>query len=167
MIVREKLNELKGVNIKIGSKSGFVYCHKVDNNTIEELTAISYEYHKKFKRQLKDVEEYLKNFNTFWDVELRKRLDLALSERVLTKEDGEFIKNIWQQDKDKSYKEVTNKKATLTKYLKGWKGFTEREVKEVYDTISTQEPKGTKIIIVDGLEIGEYWTTKEYKAKNE
>ena len=54
----------------------------------------------------------------------------------------------------------------ITKYNKTFQLLPDREVKEIYDTIDVSEPKGTKIIIVDGIEKGAYWLTTEYMKDN-
>ena len=163
MIVRELLNKIKGRNIKIGSKSGFVYCHIVDDETIETLEAISYEYKKKFEEQLKDVKHYLLVFDDFWKNELRKRLEpLLIANGKIPDKLKREIKKEWEEDRDRSYKEALNKKETLSEYLDKWKSFVERDVDSYYDSIDIQEPKGTIIIIVKGLENGMFWTTNEY-----
>ena len=170
MIVRELLNKINGRNIKIGSKSGFVYCHTVDDETIETLEAISYDYKKKFEEQLKDVKHYLLVFDDFWKTELRKRSEPLLKSDIPSDKLEELkneIKKEWEEDKARSHKEALNKKATLKEYLEKWKSFVERDVDSYYDSVDVQEPKGTIIIIVRGLENGAYWTTNEYtRSKN-
>lgn len=163
MIVRELLNKIKGRNIKIGSKSGFVYCHIVDDETIETLEVISYEYKKKFEEQLKDVKHYLLVFDDFWNNELRKRSEplLTTNGKIPDKLKRE-IKKEWEEDKTRSHKEALIKKETLSEYLDKWKSFVERDVDSYYDSIDAQEPKDTIIIIVRGLENGMFWTTNEY-----
>ena len=41
-----------------------------------------------------------------------------------------------------------------------------KRIKDIYYTIDASEPKGTKIIIVDGIEKGAYWLTTEYMKDN-
>lgn len=163
MILREQLLKLNG-NVKIGVKSGFVYCHVIDEDTIDTLVGISYDYKNRFKRNLADVRDYLKRFDEIWKNELRKRTELLLLDGVKpSAKEKQEVKDEWQKDKDKSFKEATNKEKVISEFLENWKPIPEREVKEIYDTIDTSEPKGTKIILVGGLENGNYWITNEYK----
>lgn len=160
----ELLIKLK-CNVKIGAKSGFVYCHKIDNDTVDELNAVSYTEKKKFKEELSNLKAYLDRFEDYWKSELRKRINVVLlaNDNKVTDKMKREIKQEWLDDKNKSYTQSTKRLATLNNFLNNWKPIPDREVKECYDSIDYSEPKETKIILVDGLEIGKYWTTSEYE----
>lgn len=49
-------------------------------------------------------------------------------------------------------------------YLEHWKDLLDRKVKDVYESISHDEPC-TWIIIIDGREMGDYWTLKEFMSQ--
>ena len=71
-----------------------------------------------------------------------------------------------EKEKETNYKITKKRYDLITKYIKTFQFLPDREVKEIYDTIDASEPKGTKIIIVDGIEKGAYWLTTEYMKDN-
>ena len=161
--LRQKLINLK-CNVKIGVKSGFVYCHQIDSDTVDTLYATSFVEKAKFKEELTNLKGYLDRFEDYWKAELRKRVNVVLlaNDNKVTDKMKREIKQEWLEDKNKSYTQSTKRLATLNNFLNNWKPIPDREIKECYESTDYAEPKGTMIILVDGLEIGKYWTTNEY-----
>ena len=85
---------------------------------------------------------------------------------IVTKEEIKEIREAWEKEKETNYKITKKRYDLITKYIKTFQLLPDREVKEIYDTIDASEPKGTKIIIVDGIEKGAYWLTTEYMKDN-
>lgn len=172
MTLKEQLQKLK-VNVKIGANSGFLFCGTYDEDTIDTLNAISIIEKDKIKREIKQKSIYLKDFDKIWDKELRSRYEnLEKSKKlddenaIVTKEEIKEIREAWEKEKETNYKITKKRYDLITKYIKTFQLLPDREVKEIYDTIDASEPKGTKIIIVDGIEKGAYWLTTEYMKDN-
>ena len=172
MTLKEQLQKLK-VNVKIGANSGFLFCGTYDEDTIDTLNAISIREKEKIKREIKQKSSYLKDFETIWDKELRIRYEnLEKAKKMddknakVTKVEIEEIREAWVKDKENNYNLTKKRYDLISDYIKTFQFLPDREVKEIYDTIDVSEPKGTKIIIVDGLEKGAYWLTTEYMKDN-
>ena len=172
MTLKEQLQKLK-VNVKIGANSGFLFCGTCDEDTIDTLNAISIIEKDKIKREIKQKSIYLKDFDKIWDKELRSRYEnLEKSKKlddenaIVTKDEINEMREEWQKEKETNYKITKKRYDLITKYIKTFQLLPDREVKEIYDTIDASEPKGTKIIIVDGIEKGAYWLTTEYMKDN-
>lgn len=172
MTLKEQLQKLK-VNVKIGANSGFLFCGTYDEDTIDTLNAISIREKDKIKREIKQKSSYLKDFETIWDKELRVRYEnLEKAKKMddknakVTKAEIEEIRKSWVKDKENNYNLTKKRYDLISEYIKTFQFLPDREVKEIYDTIDVSEPKGTKIIIVDGIEKGAYWLTAEYMKDN-
>lgn len=172
MTLKEQLQKLK-VNVKIGANSGFLFCGTYDEDTIDTLNAISIREKEKIKREIKQKSSYLKDFETIWDKELRVRYEnLEKAKKMddknakVTKAEIEEIREAWVKDKENNYNLTKKRYDLISEYIKTFQYLPDREVKEIYDTIDVSEPKGTKIIIVDGIEKGAYWLTTEYMKDN-
>lgn len=172
MTLKEQLQKLK-VNVKIGANSGFIFCGTYDEDTIDTLNAISIREKEKIKREIKQKSSYLKDFETIWDKELRVRYEnLEKAKKMddknakVTKAEIEEIREAWEKDKENNYNLTKKRYDLISEYIKTFQFLPDREVKEIYDTIDVSEPKGTKIIIVDGIEKGAYWLTTEYMKDN-
>ena len=172
MTLKEQLQKLK-VNVKIGANSGFLFCGTYDEDTIDTLNAISIREKEKIKREIKQKSSYLKDFETIWDKELRVRYEnLEKAKKMddknakVTKAEIEEIREAWVKDKENNYNLTKKRYDLISDYIKTFQYLPDREVKEIYDTIDVSEPKGTKIIIVDGIEKGAYWLTTEYMKDN-
>ena len=172
MTLKEQLQKLK-VNVKIGANSGFLFCGTYDEDTIDTLNAISIREKEKIKREIKQKSSYLKGFETIWDKELRIRYEnLEKAKKMddknakVTKAEIEEIRKAWVRDKETNYNITKKRYDLISEYIKKFQYLPDREVKEIYDTIDVSEPKGTKIIIVDGIEKGAYWLTAEYMKDN-
>lgn len=172
MTLKEQLQKLK-VNVKIGANSGFLFCGTYDEDTIDTLNAISIREKEKIKREIKQKSSYLKDFETIWDKELRVRYEniekakkMDNKNAKVTKAEIEEIREAWVKDKENNYNITKKRYDLISEYIKTFQYLPDREVKEIYDTIDVSEPKGTKIIIVDGIEKGAYWLTTEYMKDN-
>lgn len=158
MKLKELLLKTKN-NVKIGAKRGFFFCGVPNQDTFSILSTYSYEYKNDFAKKLETANEYMKNFDKFWDYELRKRGRDAITFEIPMKE----VREKWEKEKAQSYDDTNKKIKQYTKILRNWRNLESREVIEYYDSIDSKEPKGTKIIIIEGFETGNYWSTDEYK----
>jgi glycyl-tRNA synthetase beta subunit len=134
MILREMLKNYKGQIIKIGAKNGssWMYCDRCTDRTFEILELMSEKMVKELTATIKRKQKILRSLNT-------TRTEKIVAKRVI--EDCE------QQ-------------------LNEYKALLDREVVETYATVdcsSIHEPMiDIRAIIVEGREVGKFWTLSEY-----
>lgn len=153
-------------NVKVGASSGFFYCGIAKELDDDLLDYLNVTFKKYFKDKKKELDDYLKHFEEIWEKDLRLRysqLELVakMENRNVTKAEIEKCKEEWLEDKkvrSKKQRELVG----LTKYLENWENIANREIIETYKSIDANEPEGTIICIVKGMEKGNYWTTNEY-----
>lgn len=168
MILREQLDALRKQdvqNIKIGSGSAFFYCGKISAPGIGLVSA-------KAKR---NAETELGNRTRFMIDYPNRRKELIRAK--MTENINRWLENyeglapdpgvlrMWWDDAEAHFQKLKRQYGyqieNLRERLKTWKDFAEREVLEIYPSIS--EP-GTIIIIIEGEEVGRAWTTEEFKG---
>jgi glycyl-tRNA synthetase beta subunit len=134
MTLREMLENYKGGIIKIGAKNGssWMYCDRCTDRTFEILELMSEKMVKELTATIKRKQKILRSLNT-------TRTEKIVAKRVI--EDCE------QQ-------------------LNEYKALLDREVVETYATVdcsSIHEPMiDIRAIIVEGREVGKFWTLSEY-----
>lgn len=167
MKLRETLKNFKGEKVKIGSSSSFVFCGMVDDDITATLDVLSqYEMQKKLKAYELRTKKSRVGFCQLWAKKMNEGLrTLRMQSRVegWTKEQHEakvkeFIKDFDEQKKADQERRQSGEAAR--EYFKAWVGFLDRNVKEEYESM-----EGGYIIIIDGNEIGEYWTYEEYERR--
>lgn len=172
MTLKEQLQLLKGIDVKIGFNSSFVYCYINDENTESALIELSKEeftHLHKYRQLLKD---HIKNFEAFWSDKVsrkikqlqttmeaaakkhNKKLDLRQFEKEV-----KILRAKLEVEKETDYNTTTRKIVSYTKRIETFTPFLDREVLEVYDSTYND---GTKIIRCEGLENGPYWFKEEY-----
>lgn len=134
MILREILKNYKGQIIKIGAKNGtsWMYCDRCTDRTFEILELMSEKIVKELTATIKRKQKILRSLNT-------TRTEKIVAKRVI--EDCE------QQ-------------------LNEYKALLDRDVVETYHTVDCPSIHAPMIdiraIIVEGREVGKFWTLSEY-----
>lgn len=141
MKLKEALESLKGENVKVGANSSFIFCAKVDDNTIDTIDKMA---------QLEKVR--LKGYLA----SLHKANDTFVS-RWQSRQYANFKTYIREQANDR--KRIDDGLREIPKKIKNFKMYSEREVNEMYPSF-----EGGTIIIFEGDESGQYWTYDEYKS---
>ena len=165
MVLYKVLDELKQTQpiVKIGAKESFLYCDKCNESIEPILDEISDGYFKHSKYLLDRNQRALKTFNVRWKNRFRQRVKRHLNARAAGESDTSiktFIKD-FEAEKANDKRLLTNRVKSYGDYVNNYTPLLLREVKEVYDSIADDN---TKIIIIDGIESGDYCDAKEYAA---
>ena len=157
MNLKDFLVDYIGVEVKLGSKAGFVYCDKLPEDYVELLTDLSEKEYAKLIYYKNKHEAHLINFDYFWV----KKIDTALKDFRKIKR-PRITKEQLLDDLDARRKvDFKKTKEAVTLYKKRIKTFTPfltRNVREVYDS---EYDIGTKIILFEGEEQGQFWFKNE------
>ena len=168
MILREQLDALKkkGVqNIKIGSGSAFFYCGKI---SAPGIGLVSAKAKRNAETELGNRERFMLDYPNRRKELIRARMAENIN-RWLDNYEGlapdPGVLRMWWDDAEANVQKLKRQYGyqikNLRERLKTWKDFAEREVLEIYPSIS--EPR-TIIIIIEGEEVGRTWTTEEFKV---
>ena len=148
--------------IKVGCKNGvsFFYCDKIRKvQTTQEIAEISRNYLVYLRKQLIAKRNRLEQL----DIIYKGKLDYC-----------DKYKNEKKRQKmiEKTYKSWQNEKAILPKQIKtleketdNFVSLLDRQIVEVVDGISPDEPNCFVVYIV-GTFRGKYWTVMEYQDRN-
>ena len=123
MKLKTLLENSKGINIKVGANSSFVYCDVCDENVGEKLEKIGNYYLTLFKERVEKLQ----------------------------------AKKSLKEDEKQEYETIKN-------FVENYIPLLDREVIYCVNGISKDEPN-TKVVKVNGLETGRFWTIKEFKSK--
>lgn len=172
MTLREELKRTTYGNVKIGAYTNFLYCGKPD---VEEVQKISDEKREEviwdIARSIINLREidgkikgvirkctssYLREYfrihaySSKDEAALSSELTAGLSQRCAI-EVGNYL------DK-KAEADLRRMKESADKFSP-WVGLLDRQVTESYPSVTEYD---TKIIIIEGSEVGRYWTTEEF-----
>ena len=170
MDLRETLGKYTGGRVKIGSSSSFIYCGPVNDAIYWALEQASKtELEKKLNALEKSARRRDANFDIFWAAKLNDGLQKIRAEakaQKLTplqteKKMAEFIDKTAKM-KARDRERVDKQLSTVPDRIKNWKPFLDRRVKEEYESI-----EGGTIIIIEGHEVGDFWTYEEYERRCE
>ena len=162
MTLKDTLNDLKGQAVKIGARAGFVFCGKVDNATIFELTNLSQQYlQPALDRHQKKIKEK-SVFNEVWDKKFEE-----MQERIKTKHPiiepelfGKYY-NRFENERDKAWNKLMTEISELENEIFCYQNFPDREVIKTYDSFCDAD----KIIIIAGTEQGKHWLISDYQKE--
>lgn len=169
MILKDILKDCKGANIKLGFGSGFIYCGKCYDDIDDFLKQQYRKDMRYFTQQVERLENYLATFTTFFNDRLANDLKAAMEKE---KAEGTALPEVERICTDVIMKHTEARKKAYDSALDRLKRYIEeinkpeylnREVLEQYPSIDPEEPAGTVIIIADGLKVGQFYTTKEFK----
>lgn len=145
--IKEALKAVTDETVYIGSGSGFLYIGTKEG-FCEKVDSLNEKYLSYFKRSLVEAEKQLNSFR-----------DLTLSREPDEEIDTFAIRLI---NMGKKIESVQHKQKKIETYLKNWKNIESRKVKEVYAKDPILDENGV-VILVDGLESGDYWMKEEVK----
>lgn len=140
MKLKEALESRMGERVKVGANSSFIFCDKVDDNTIDTINKMSRLELERLKRYLASLRKANDNFRERWKDKPKTNL-------------GSYLR---AQKNDR--KRIDDGLRELPKRIRTFKAYSEREALESYPSI-----EGGTIIIFEGAESGQYWTYNEYK----
>ena len=155
MKLREKLTELKGRSIKLGSAMAFFYIGSVEDDIEDTINAINDDYIQRDNDSLARFEKA----SMASDDAIRKQV---ITNEKKKKNPQEFTEEQMVQmiaeERKRLEKVIENKK----KYLNTAVRMLDREVLNVYpaDEIFDDEDL---IVIIEGKENGDYWFRSEYE----
>lgn len=162
-----------GTVVKIGSGTGFIFCDTLNDKTIDLLD--DYAHHDKVYREnrLDEMHNKYDTWDKWWPAYVEKQIKMFKEAKEENKKWClKYNKTPWTKTVKERRKELvhegivrkTNLKKAIdyeTNYLKNWIKYSERSIKEIYDSI---DEEGTKICIFEGDEAGKWWTTEEYRT---
>ena len=173
--LREQLEKLipRGINVKIGSGSQFLYCGKCDENIIETIARISQDYYFKLTDKIQELENYLANFEELWQKRIEERTYQFIKEKTnkpkVSNKINYLIEKFQQEQEEKKNEDFRIYLSQLKNKKEEEKNFTSFLMRKVVKVLAIDpacEPQSTwrdKIIIFEGKERGQYWTIKEYQ----
>lgn len=164
--------EHMGEKVKIGAACGFVYCDYVNEKTIDTIERYGEKSHKEYKRYYREINSTYKRFDKIRDKKEASIIELWLHRKELKSsqipktvkrfmrfDTLQGIKRELKKDRKQEFEKLEERKEELEFYIKNYKPWLDREVKETY--LSFLDPKET-IILFDGIEKGKYWDREEY-----
>lgn len=167
MKLREAINSHKGDRVKIGSSSSFVFCGLVDDGITKNLEEIAqYEMQRKLKSYELRTRKSRAAFIHLWAHKMNdglRKLRLQSNQEKWTPAEheakvAEYIKEF--EARKQEDKERRESGQAAREHLASWVDFLDRRVKEIYPSL-----EGGFIILIEGHEVGEYWTYEEYERK--
>lgn len=162
-----------GVIAKIGSGTGFIFCDTLDEGTIGVLDTNANNDKDYREIRLDDMKHRYDTWDEWWPTYMKKQIKAFQDAKKENKKWClKYNKTPWTKTVRERRKELvregivrkTNLKKAIdyeTNYLKNWIKYSERSIKEIYDSI---DEEGTKICIFEGDEAGKWWTTEEYRT---
>ena len=167
MKLLELLKDMQGVNIKLGFKTGFVYCGMCPADPETMLDKLYRKDMRYFTQQLDTVESRLTRFSA----EMNKQLiqvvgvcdDMRGSIEEVEKE-SQLTITTYLNKRINDYNSLMRQQNAYNEELHRPR-YTEREVLRVYESIDPDEPDGTMIVIAEGIKTGTYYTSKEYMRR--
>lgn len=168
MDLRETLKNHKGEKVKVGSASSFVFCGTVDDAAYDAIMQASKtELEKKLNALERSARRRDANFDHVWGTKLNDGLQRIRAEARVQKlttlqteqrmtEYIEKVAKLKARDRERVDKQLSN----IPERIKNWTPFLDRRVREKYESI-----EGGTIIIIEGQEIGDFWTYEEYERR--
>ena len=172
MKLKEVLKDYKNRQVKLGSKTAFVYCEIVNDNIINNLLFLSDKELENLHCLKTACELHLDRFELFWSIKKQNKIDNFIKDKkkICKHKNKKFklsdyideiekLKELIEDDKLKEFNSTQRKLNLYNKRIKEFTPFTEREVIDSYDSIYDE---GTIIIKFAGDEEGEFWTRNEF-----
>ena len=163
MVLRDYLMNNIGKRVKIGAERGssFIYADTITENTIGTIQQMSDKQYKKITDNLERL--------TQKNAELEEFAEQADKLREWS---AKFIASGDMRDATKQYTAKYKGVARVTKdqlqrantIVRLWEPYLDRKIVEKYKAINEYQ---TMIVMVTGVETGNYWTIAEYRKKKE
>lgn len=172
MTVSEYLKENKNQIIKIGTLNGssFLYCGVIDDYTEKQLSDILDRERDTAISKLNKDKNQFDNFDTFWERSKTNKknmfmyknfleLNKAVDEKIMIAYDTKL-----ERGKLNKYDKLKSKINYYYMLINQWKSVQDRKVIETYKTYESKD-LDINVLIMDGYEIGKYWTVEEFKKE--
>lgn len=172
MTVSEYLKENKNQIIKIGTSNGssFLYCGLIDDYTESQLNDILEVKRSIAIKDLNKAKEKFDNFEQYWEkfknLKIREfernhfiYLNMAVDKKVMM-----AYKEKIESSKLKTYEKIKDKIDYNYMFINQWQTINNRKVIETYKTYELKD-LDINVLIMDGNEIGKYWTVEEFKKE--
>lgn len=163
MVLRDYLINNIGKRVKIGAERGssFIFADTITENTIGTIQQMSDKQYKKITDNLERL--------TQKNAELEEFAEQADKLREWS---AKFIASGDMRDATKQYTAKYKGVARVTKdqlqrahtIVRMWEPYLDRKIVEKYKAINEYQ---TMIVMVTGVETGNYWTIAEYRKKKE
>lgn len=163
MVLRDYLMNNIGKRVKIGAERGssFIFADTITENTIGKIQQMSDKQYKKITDNLERL--------TQKNAELEEFAEQADKLREWS---AKFIASGDMRDATKQYTAKYKGVARVTKdqlqrantIVRLWEPYLDRKIVEKYKAINEYQ---TMIVMVTGVETGNYWTIAEYRKKKE
>ena len=163
MVLRDYLMNNIGKRVKIGAERGssFIYADTITENTIGTIQQMSDKQYKKITDNLERL--------TQKNAELEEFAEQADKLREWS---AKFIASGDMRDATKQYTAKYKGVARVTKdqlqrantIVRLWEPYLDRKIVEKYKAINEYQ---TMIVMVTGVETGNYWTIAEYRKNKE
>ena len=174
MTIKEFLDENKGINVKIGFGSCFVYCGTITPETSERLETYSDYYLEQFKNTRSEADTRIENYLTEGRARYIERRMIAQNSEYnrLRIESRAFnrpfkFKRVPAEDfglmYDKYLNEAEQMRKRAEKSILRFVPFLDAEISEIYPSIT--EPALIVISKNNRRVNGRFWTIKEYREE--
>ena len=146
--------------VKIGCKggSGLWYCAKLTTKSFTEIEHENKKINAREEKEMKKCQNKFDNLDQLYEDAINRWLTNPRNVKKSETKKTQFI-NSQMKAKERARKSLPNRIEKIKKDLES--PFLDRQVVEVVDSISPDEPN-TKIIYIKGYESGNYWTIKEF-----
>lgn len=163
MVLRDYLMNNIGKRVKIGAERGssFIFADTITENTIGTIQQMSDKQYKKITDNLErltqknaELEEFAEQANKLreWSAKFIASGDM----RDATKQYTAKYKGVARVTKDQLQRAHT--------IVRMWEPYLDRKIVEKYKAINEYQ---TMIVMVTGVETGNYWTIAEYRKNKE
>lgn len=149
MKLKEQLELLKGKQVKLGARMGFIYCEICDDNIEKVLSLIEEKEYQRILRIKNITSKSLKNFDNHWKNKKGKRIELLKKQQQnkLDLECKKEIKNAKMILKEKGI--LLNKKheeKIKRETLKKWEKTFEKQLKELIEKTNIEKKESLEFL---------------------
>ena len=166
----EILDRYTGRIAKVGTGSSFLYCDTVNDKTRSVFDSYSSSIIEAKENELKELTRKLNNFPKEWKtieakhrtiLEARCRQEVPSKAQALRASFGPRMEKLRDETKNKWEKKRDRLKADIGNYTP----ILNRHVVDVYRSLTEPDIKNPTgvIIIIEGNESGQYWSSDEYR----
>ena len=160
MTLSESCKHLNGKIIKVGARSGFIYCGRVDSSIYDDFDRITATCLEPLAKQLEKKLKAKAAFDDIWDKQFEEMMS-RLKENHSNIPPALFSKyyDRFQDLRDEAWNNLMQEIWDLQNQIDSFIPIGNREVVEIRDSFYDAD----KILIIDGDEQGKHWTVSDYK----
>lgn len=163
MTLREYLIKNVGKRVKIGAYRGssFLYADDITAETINTIQKMSDKQYKKITDNLERLRAKKAELDAFGDMssqieEWKPKFNAAGEMREIIRICSDKYKS--------SSRQTSEQLRRAESIVKIWEPYLDRQIMEKYKAINEYQ---TMIVLITGIETGNYWTIKEYRQGKE